>query len=166
MPNHNKEGRQQADHNDWSSRAKLNSGVSSTGIELRYYMSAEFTELTSKQRAEVSEYNATKYGGKWKGKGKGKGKPFDKNRSQNDGGSPSEKKIKSMISAAFADQTNDNSKTTAIAKTLKTLVTPFTRKNPGNATVGAAAAEEEDTQHKTQLLSLDHSNLSWEEPRR
>ena len=59
--------------------------------------------LTPKQRAEVSEYNATKDGGKWKGKGKGKGKPFNKKRSRNDVGSPSEKKIKSMISAAFAD---------------------------------------------------------------
>ena len=120
----------------------MNIGVGSTGVELRYQKSAEFMALMPEQRAEVSEYNATKDGGKWKGKGKGKGKPSDKKRSQNDGGSPSEKKIKSMISEAFADQTNDTSKTTVIAETLKTLVALFTRKNPGNATVGAAAAEE------------------------
>ena len=128
-------------------------GVGSTGVELRYYKSAELMSLTPEQRAEVSEYNATKYGGKWKGKGKGKGKPFDKNRSQIDGGSPSEKKIKSMISAAFADQTNDNSKTTAIAKTLKTLVASFARKTPGNATVGEAAVEEEYAQHKNAIIA-------------
>ena len=38
----------------------------------------------------------------------------------------------------------------AIAETLKTLVSFLTRKNAGNVTVGAAAAEEEDAQHKTQ----------------
>ena len=130
--------------------AKLSSGVGSTGVELLYYKSAEFMALTPEQREEVSEYNSTKDGGKWKGKGKGKGKPLDKKRSRNDGSSPSEKKIKSMISAAFAYQTNDTSKTAAIAETLKTLVASFTRNNPGNATVGAAAAEEEDDQHKTQ----------------
>ena len=107
--------------------------------------------LMPEQRAEVSEYNATKDGGKWKGKGKGN--PFDKKRSRNDGGSPSEKKIKPMISAAFSDQTNDTSKTTAIVETLKTLVASFTRKNPGNATVGAAAAEEEDAQHKNAMIA-------------
>ena len=69
--------------------AKLSSGVGSTGVEPRYYKSAEFIALTPAQRAEVSEYNATKDGGKWKGKGKGNGKPFDKKLSQNDGGSPS-----------------------------------------------------------------------------
>ena len=52
-----------------------------------------------------------------------------------------------MISEAFADQTNNTSKTTAIDETLKKLVASFTGKNPGNATVGAAAAEEEDSQH-------------------
>ena len=52
-----------------------------------------------------------------------------------------------MISAAFADQKNDTSKTTTIAETLKKLVASFTRNNPGNATVGAAAAEEEYAQH-------------------
>ena len=109
--------------------------------------------LTPEQRAVVSEYNATKDGGKWKYECKGKGKPFDKKRSQNDGGSPSEQKIKSMISAAFVDQTNDTSKTTAIAETLKTLVAFFTRKNPGNATVGAAAAEKEDAQHKNAMIA-------------
>ena len=102
---------------------------------------------TPEQRAEVFEYNSTKDGGKFKGKGKVKGKPFYKKRSQNDGGSPSEKKIKSMISAAFTDQTNDTSKTTTIAETLKTLVSLLTRKNAGNVTVGAAAVEEEDVQH-------------------
>ena len=91
--------------------------------------------LMPEQRAEVSEYNATNCGGKLKGKGKGKGKPFDKNGSQNDGGPPSEKKIKSMISAAFAEKTNDTSKTTTNAETLKKLVASFTRKSPGNATV-------------------------------
>ena len=109
--------------------------------------------LTPEQRVEVSEYNATKDGGKWKDKGKGKGTPFDKNRSRNDGGSPSEKEIKSMISSAFADQTNDTSKTTVIAKTLKTLVASFTCKNPGNANVGAASAEEEDAQHKNAMIA-------------
>ena len=58
-----------------------------------------------------------------------------------------------MISEAFADQTNDTSKTTAITKTLKTLVASFTRKTPGNATVGAAAAEEEDAQHKNSMIA-------------
>ena len=58
-----------------------------------------------------------------------------------------------MISEAFADQTNDNSKTTAITKTLKTLVSSFTRKTPGNATVGAAAVEEEDAQHKNATIA-------------
>ena len=58
-----------------------------------------------------------------------------------------------MISAAFADQTDNTSKTTAIAKTLKTLVASFTRKNQGNATVGAAAAEEEDAQHKNATIA-------------
>ena len=61
--------------------AELSSGVGSTGAELRYYKSANFIALTPEQRAEVSEYNATKDGGKWKDKGKGKGKPFDKKRS-------------------------------------------------------------------------------------
>ena len=116
-------------------------------------MSAEFMALMPEKRSEVSEYNATKDGGECKGKGKVKGKPFDKKRSRNDGGSPSEKKIKSIISAAFADQTNDTSNTTAIAETLKTLVASFTPKNPGNATVGAAAAEEEDDQHKNAMIS-------------
>ena len=83
--------------------AKLSSGVGSTGVELRYYKSAEFMVLTPQQRVEVSEYKATKDGGKWKGNGKGKGKPLDKKLSQNDGGLPSEKNIKSMISEAFAD---------------------------------------------------------------
>ena len=125
----------------------MNSGFGATGVELRYYKSAEFMALTPKQRAEVSEYNTTKYGGKCKGKCKGKAKPFDKKRSRNDGGSPSEKNIKSIIYAAFADQTNDTSNTTAIAETLKTLVASFPRKNPVNATFGVAAAEEEDAQH-------------------
>ena len=58
-----------------------------------------------------------------------------------------------MISAALAEQTNDVSKTTVIAKTLKTLVASFTRKNPGNANVGAAAAEEEVAQHKNAMIS-------------
>ena len=40
--------------------AKLNSGFGSTGVELRYYKNAEFMALTPEQRAEVSEYNATK----------------------------------------------------------------------------------------------------------
>ena len=47
-----------------------------------------------------------------------------------------------MILAALADQSNDSYKTTAIAKTLKTLVASFTRKKPGKVTVGEAAAEE------------------------
>ena len=71
----------------------MNNGVGFTGVELRYYKSAKFMELTPEKRAEVSEYNSTKDGGKWKGKGKGKRKPFDKKRSRNDGGSPSENKI-------------------------------------------------------------------------
>ena len=58
-----------------------------------------------------------------------------------------------MISAAFADQTNDTSKTTAIAKTLKILVASFPRKNPGNATAGVAAEEEEDAQHKNAIIA-------------
>ena len=58
-----------------------------------------------------------------------------------------------MISADFADQTNDTSKTTAIAETLKTRVASSTRKNPGNATVGAAAEEEEDAQHKNAMIA-------------
>ena len=58
-----------------------------------------------------------------------------------------------MISEAFTDQTNDTSKTTAIAETLKTLVASFTRKNPGNATVGAASVEEEDAQHKNAMIA-------------
>ena len=53
-----------------SAGAKLNSGVSSTEVELRYYKSVEFMALTPEQRTEVSEYNANKDGGKWKGKGK------------------------------------------------------------------------------------------------
>ena len=64
-----------------------------------------------------------------------------------------------MISADFADQTNDSYKTTAIAKTLKTLVASFTRKNPGNATVGVAAAEEEDDQHKNAMI--DSGSLQY-----
>ena len=58
-----------------------------------------------------------------------------------------------MISAAFADQTNDTFKTTAIAETLKTLVALFTPKNPGNSTVGAAEAEKEDAQHKNSMIA-------------
>ena len=133
--------------------AKLNSGVGSTGVEIRYYKSTDFMALTPEQRAEVSEYNSTQDGGKWKGKDKEKSKPFDKKRSQNDGSSPSEKKIKSMISAAFADQTNDTSKNTVVAKTLKALVASFTRKTPGNATAGAATAEEEDAQNKNSMIA-------------
>ena len=131
----------------------MNSGVGSTGVELSYYKSAEFMAMAPEQRAEVLEYNATKDGGKWKGKGKGKAKPFDKKRGRNDGGSTPEKKIKSMISEAFAYQTNDTSKNTAIVKTLKTLVASFTRKPPGNATVGAVAAEEEDDQNKNATIA-------------
>ena len=131
----------------------MNSGVGSTGVELRYYKSVKFMSLAPEQTAEVSEYNATKDGGKWKDKGKGKSKPFDKKHSRNDGGSPSEKKIKSMISAAFADQTNENSKTTAIAKTLKTLLASFTCKTPDNTTAGAAAVEEEDEKHKKSMIA-------------
>ena len=58
-----------------------------------------------------------------------------------------------MFSAAFADQTNDTSKTTAIAETLKTLVASFTHKTPGNTTVGAAAAEEGRAQHINAMIS-------------
>ena len=58
-----------------------------------------------------------------------------------------------MIPAASVDQTNDTSKTTAIAETLKTLVASFTRKPPGNATVGAVAAEEEDAQNKNATIA-------------
>ena len=58
-----------------------------------------------------------------------------------------------MISAAFADQTHDTSKTTVIAETLKTLVALFPCKNPGNATVGVAAAEKEDAQHKNAMIA-------------
>ena len=58
-----------------------------------------------------------------------------------------------MISSAFADQTNDTSKTTAIAEILKTLVALFTRKNPGNAPVGATVAEEEVAQHKNAIIA-------------
>ena len=58
-----------------------------------------------------------------------------------------------MISAAFADQTNNTSKTTAIAETPNTLVASFTCNNPGNVTVGAAAAEEEDAQHKNAIIA-------------
>ena len=135
--------------------AKFSSGVGSTGVEIRYYKGADFMELTPEQRAEVYEYKSTKDGGKWKGKGKGKGKcrPFDKKRSQNDGGSPSEKKIKSTISSAHADKSNDSSKTTEIAETLKTLVASFACNNPGKANVGAAAAEEEDAQHKIAMIA-------------
>ena len=64
-----------------AARAKLNSGVGYTGVELRYYKSAEFMVLMLEQWLEVSEYNATKNGVKWKGKSKGKAKPFDKKRS-------------------------------------------------------------------------------------
>ena len=58
-----------------------------------------------------------------------------------------------MMAAAFADQKNDTSKTTAIAETLKTLVASFTHKNPGNATVGAAAAEVEDAKYKNATIA-------------
>ena len=58
-----------------------------------------------------------------------------------------------MISADFADQTNDTSKTTAIAETLNTLVASFTCKNPGNATVGAVAVEEEDSRNKNAMIA-------------
>ena len=133
--------------------AKLSRGVSYTGVEIRYYKRAEFMVLKPEQKSEVFEYKATKDGGKWKGKGKGKGKPFDKERSRNDGCSPSEKKIESTISADFADQTNDTSKTTAIVKILKTLVASFTCKNPGNDTIGSAAAEEEVFQHKNAMMT-------------
>ena len=58
-----------------------------------------------------------------------------------------------MVSAAFADQKNDASKTTTISETLKTLVASFTCKNPGNATVGAAAAEKEEARHKNAIIA-------------
>ena len=58
-----------------------------------------------------------------------------------------------MISAAFADHTNDTSKTTTIAKTLKTLVALFTRKKPGNVTGAEAEADEEDVQHKNTMIA-------------
>ena len=44
--------------------AKLSSRVGSTGVKLRYYKSAQFMALKPEQRAEVSEYNATKDSGK------------------------------------------------------------------------------------------------------
>ena len=59
-----------------------------------------------------------------------------------------------MISAAFADQTNDTSMTTAIVETLNILVASFIRNTPGNDTVGAAAAEEEDAQHKNAMIAV------------
>ena len=58
-----------------------------------------------------------------------------------------------MISAAFLDQTIDTSKTTAIYKTLKTLVASFTHKTTGNATVGAAAAEEDYAHKKNAMIA-------------
>ena len=58
-----------------------------------------------------------------------------------------------MISAAFADQTNNTSKTTMIAETLKKLVASFTCKTLGNATVGAAAEEEEDVHNKKSMIA-------------
>ena len=57
-----------------------------------------------------------------------------------------------MISAAFADKTNDTSKTTTIAENLKKIVALFTCKTLDNATVGAAAAKEEDAQHKNAMI--------------
>ena len=46
-----------------------------------------------------------------------------------------------MISASYEDQKNHTSKSTVISETLNKLVASFNYKNPGNATVGAAAAE-------------------------
>ena len=88
MYNHNKEGRRQADRKDWSSRGQIKKRSWIHWSWTCYYKSTKFMALTPEQRAKVSEYNATKDGGKWKDKGKGKGKPFDKKRSRNDGGSP------------------------------------------------------------------------------
>ena len=58
-----------------------------------------------------------------------------------------------MISAAFADQNNDTSKITNIAKTLNPLVASFTCKTPGNMTVGAAVGEEEYAQNKNAMIA-------------
>ena len=87
--------------------AQPNSGVGTTGVELRYHTPAEYKLLTQVQRDEVSEYNRTKNPnwkgkGKVKGKGKGKGSPSTK-CGRNEGSPPSEKNIKTMISSALAE---------------------------------------------------------------
>ena len=53
--------------------AQRNSGVGTTGVEIRYHTPTEYKLLTQVQSDEVSEYNRTK-NPNWKGKGKGKGK--------------------------------------------------------------------------------------------
>ena len=51
--------------------AQQNSGVGTTGVELRYHTPVEYKLLTQAQRGEVSEYNRNK-NPNWKGKVKGK----------------------------------------------------------------------------------------------
>ena len=120
-----------------------NSGVDTTGVELRYHTPVEYKLLTQVQRDEVSKYNIKK-NTNWKGKGKGKGECKGKGsqstkRGRNEGSPPSEKNIKTMISSALAELVKDSSQTEAFDETLKTFASSYVGTNPGTVTVGAAA---------------------------
>ena len=139
--------------------AQPNSGVGTTGVELRYHTTAEYKLLTQAQRDEVSEYSRNKnpnWKGKVKGKGKGKGKgsPSTK-RGRNKGSPPSEKNIKTMISSALAELVKDSSQTEAFAETLKTFVSSYVSTQSGTATIGAAAGLlAEEKQHTSAVVAV------------
>ena len=77
-------------------------GIGKTGVELRYHTKKGFRALPEDQRREVSDHNATKEGGKFKGMGL---KNFNTNKKRGTSGdSPgtSEKKLKSWVSSSVA----------------------------------------------------------------
>ena len=82
------------------------SGTGKTGVELRYHNQHEFLALPKYQRDELTAFDTTKDGGKWKG---ASGKPSYKRKAGGkDGGNASttNKKLKSTISSTISKKEN------------------------------------------------------------
>ena len=76
--------------------------IGKTGVELRYHTKREFWALPEDQRRKVSDHNATKEGGKFKGQGLNN---FNRNKRRGTSGDSqitSEKKLKSWVSYSVA----------------------------------------------------------------
>ena len=101
-------------------------GTGKTVVEICYHKQHEFLSPPQDQRDELTAFNATKDGGKWKGDS---GKP---NYKQNSGGksgsnaSTSNKKLKLMISSMIAKKDNAvkamNSKQDQLIESLLAMV--------------------------------------------